>query len=154
MQWSKLRAAIRDLICPELRGRIDFHVTAYRHSHDGAEKAWITVDGNRVLTASWYQHQWHGWPRDSAGRLDWTAGFPEDMDKASNEVHLPQDVGKALRAYLELPIQAALESDDPFIRALSIVDRRVGKRTLNAMRISSDAHTLVKTFYLLRLSTW
>lgn len=62
MPWSKLRAKIREFICPELRDRIDFHVTSYRHSHDEAEKAWITVDGERVQTASWYRQQWYGFP--------------------------------------------------------------------------------------------
>jgi len=154
MQLSKLRAKIRQLICPELRDRIDFHVTSYRHSHDEAEKVWITVDGKRVLTASWYQHQWHGWPRDSEGRLQLKVELPKQIDKTRDEVHLPQDVGDALRAYLDLPISAALQSDDPFIRALSIVDRRIGKRTLEAIQIRADDHSLIRTFYLLRLGRW
>jgi hypothetical protein len=153
MPWSKLRSTIRGLICPELRSRIDFHVTSYRHSHDGAEKVWVTIDGNRVLTSSWYQHKWYGWPRDPKGRLDWKTEFPKNVDKERDEVHLPQDVGEALRAYVDLPIGTALKSDNLFIRAMSIVDRRTGKRTLQAMQISDDDHSLIKAFYALRLST-
>jgi hypothetical protein len=33
-----------------------FQVTSYHRSHDEAEKAWITVDGQRIQTASWYHH--------------------------------------------------------------------------------------------------
>src|SRR5436190_518578 len=100
MQWSKLRSTVRALVCSELRQRIDFHVTSYRRSHDEAEKAWITIDGDRVLTASWYGHQWHGWPKDARGRLDHRSTFPGGIDKRKNEVHLPQELGDALRAYV------------------------------------------------------
>jgi hypothetical protein len=154
MPWSKLRSTIRGFICSELRPRIDVHVTSYRHSHDEAEKAWITIDGNRVLTASWYQHQWHGWPRDHKGRLEReAANFSEGINTDKDEVHLPQDLGDALRAYVDLPIAAALKSANPFIKAFSVVDRRVGKRTLQAMQITEHEHPLVKLFYALRLST-
>jgi hypothetical protein len=153
MPWSKLRSTIRGLICPELRQRIDFHVTSYRHSHDEAEKAWITIDGKRILTSSWYQHQWYGWPKDAKGRLDREAQFPKHINKEKHEVHLPQEFGDALRAYVDLPIGAALKSANPFIRALSIVDRRTGKRKLQAMKITDDDHSLVKAFYALRLQT-
>jgi hypothetical protein len=77
MPWSKLRANIRSFISPELRHRIDFHVTSYRRSHDEAEKAWITVNGKRVQTASWYQHQWHGWPNF---RKTWTRNMMKCID--------------------------------------------------------------------------
>jgi len=141
------------MICSELRQRIDFHVTSYRHSHDEAEKAWITIDGERVLTASWYQHQWLGWARDAKGRLDHRGNVATEVDKLRDEVHLPQEVGRALRAYLDMPIEQALESSNPFIRALSIVDRRTGKRTLETMQLSESDHPLVREFYRLRTQT-
>jgi hypothetical protein len=157
MRWSKVRSTIKELICSELRRRIDFHVTSYRHSHDEAEKAWITIDGKRALTASWYKYEWHYWPRDSKGRLDWerarAAEFPAHMDTQKDEVHLPEELGGALRTYIDLPIGAALQSENPFIRALSIVDRRTGKRRLQALQITTDDHSLVKAFYALRMST-
>lgn len=151
MQWSKLRSTIRALICPELRQKIDFHATSYRHSHDEADKVWITIDGDTFMTASWYQHQWHGWPRDDKGRLDRQAVLPAGIEKKKDEVHLPQELGDALRAYVNMPLERALESQDPFIRALSIVDRRTGRRTLEAMRVAEDDHSLVKEFYRLRM---
>ncbi len=150
MLWSKLRSKVRQFICPELRDRIDFHVTSYRGSHDEAEKDWITIDGEPALTASWYQHQWYGWPRDAKGRFDPTTEYPRDIDRERNEVHRPADIGDALRSYLDMPITDTLESDNPFIRALSIVDRRTGKRTLQAMSISPQDHSLVQAFYRLR----
>src|SRR5258708_3753600 len=69
MQWSKLKSRVKARICPEMRRRVDFHVTSYRHSHDEAEKVWITLDGSRIATFSWYQKQWKPALRDKRGRL-------------------------------------------------------------------------------------
>jgi hypothetical protein len=150
MQWSKLRSAVRALICPELRKRVDFHVTSYRRSHDEAEKAWITIDGDAILTASWYRHQWQGYPRDAKGRLDPQGEFPAETDRLKGEVYLPQELGWALRAYLDIPIEDARNSSNYFIRALSIIDRRTGKRSLDELKPNENDHSLVKEFYRLR----
>jgi hypothetical protein len=58
VQWSKLKLRIKSFIAPELRDRIDFHLTSYRKSHDGADKVWITIDGERVFTCKHYQREW------------------------------------------------------------------------------------------------
>jgi hypothetical protein len=49
-----------------------------------------------------------------------------------------------------MPIGTAQQSDNPFIRALSIVDKRTGKRALQAMSITVEDHSLVQAFYFLR----
>lgn len=126
MQWSKLKSRVKRLIEPTLARRIDFHVTSYRESHDECERGWITLDGNMVFETSWYQHQW--------GR---------------NE-HRPQDLGAALRAYPELPIDEALNHSDPFIRAFAMIDRRLGRRCMADIPSDSRKHPLVALFYDLR----
>jgi hypothetical protein len=146
MQWSKLKSRVKDLICPELRDRIDFHLTSYRESHDGADKVWITVDRERVFSCKHYPYEW-------AERQAYYDGLEGDKLKGvlrEHEVHGPKDFGNAMRAYLEMPIDEALVSIDPLIRAFSIVDRRLGKRKLETLEISDSEHTLVKTFYQLR----
>src|SRR5215468_2515138 len=128
MQWSKLKTRAKSFIVSSLRKRIDFHVTSYRESHDEAEKAWLTLDGKPVFTASWYRHQLAGAKRTKTGRLardgrgrpyrdpavpDWTE--PEELEQ-----HRPQQFGDALRAYLDIPVADALTSEDPFIRAMAM----------------------------------
>lgn len=100
--------------------------------NDEAEKAWVTVDGKRVFTASWYRHQW--------------ANEPEQMEQ-----HRPQQFGDALRAYLDIPVADALNSKDPFIRALAMIDNRVGRERLRKHKPKSDEHSLVRLFYDLRV---
>ena len=56
-----------------------------------------------------------------------------------------------MRAYLEMPVQLALKSANPFIRSLAIIDRRVGRRTLEELEIGDSEHSLVRELYRLRM---
>jgi hypothetical protein len=157
MQWSKLRASVRALICPELRRRVDFHVTHYR-AGARSKSGIITIDGERFLTLSYHRfcREGDGWflaSRYEKGAVPLSAETtwcPEQRD----EIHPPQQLGDAMRAYLDMPIKAALKSKNPFIRSLAIIDRRIGKRTLEELRIANYDHSLVKEFYRLRMSTF
>ena len=146
MQWSKLKSRVKSLIAPELRDRIDFHLTSYRASPDGADKVWITIDGKRVFTCKHYQAEW-------ASYLAYRRGLHREevqsvMRKA--QIHSPVDFGNAMRLYLTIPVTVALSSDDPLIQAFAIVDRRIGKRTFAKLDLSDCKHALVKAFYKLR----
>ncbi len=147
MQWSKLRASVRALICPELRQGIDFHVTQYRVG-TSSKSGLVTIDGKRVLPLSYFRFCRHGdgWFASGESETKWS---PKQRD----EIHPPQQLGDAMRAYLDMPIKAALRSSNPFIRSLAIIDRRVGKRTLEELKIGDREHSLVKKFYRLRMST-
>jgi hypothetical protein len=57
-----------------------------------------------------------------------------------------------MRAYLDMPIRVALKSGNPFIRSLAIIDRRVGRRTLEQIQIRATDHSLVREFFRLRMS--
>ena len=160
MQWSKLKTRAKSFIVPSLRNRIDFHVTSYSWSHDEAEKAWITLDGKRVFTASWYHHQFAGakrtdagtLARDGKGRLIRDPAIPDWVTTAEQlEEHRPQQFGDALRLYLDLSAADALKSDDPFIRAMAMIDRRVGSD--QSKNSTVDEHSLIRLFYNLRLQS-
>lgn len=57
MPWSKLKSRVQDLISPELKKRIYFHVTSYRKSHDGADKVWILIDGVKIFSCNYYHSE-------------------------------------------------------------------------------------------------
>src|SRR5687768_3471797 len=143
MQWSKLKSRIKHLICPELRDRIDFHLTSYRESHDGADKVWITVDGQRVFSCNHYPYEW-------AEAEAYHDGLSDKGVRAllrQKEVHRPKDFGDAMRSYLDLSISEALKSPDPLVKAFALVDRRLGRRTLEKLEMNESEHTLVKAFF-------
>ena len=149
MQWSKLKTKIKSFICPELRDRIDFFVTSYRESHDGADKVWITIDGEKVFECKHYPYEW-------AEAEAYYSGLRKEQVKAlltDKEIHRPEDFGDAMRVYLELPIEEALKSSDPLVKAFAIIDRRVGKRMLVKLEISDSEHSLVQRFYELRCAS-
>jgi hypothetical protein len=164
MQWSKLKTRIKALICPELRDVIDFHVTRYREAHSWISESWITVNGQKIFgcgSRTYFiesQRELDRIMRESPTSPRWPQSGYEDTGQAlvaaleAREIHEPQAMGDVMRAYLEMPIDEALESSDPFIKALALVDRRVGKRTIASLEIAASAHTLVKAFYELRLA--
>ena len=60
----------------------------------------------------------------------------------------------AIEEYLNQPIEKSINSDNPFIRMFAILDRRVGKRTLNKLKVNIDKEPKwLQQFYLLRLET-
>lgn len=53
MKWPGIRERIRANLCDELRKRADFHITKFKETLDGAyDRAWITVDGERVSSGT------------------------------------------------------------------------------------------------------
>jgi hypothetical protein len=149
MQWSKLKSRVKDFICPELKDRIDFHLTSDRGSHDGADKVWITVDGQRVFSCKHYPYEW----AEAEAYQGGLRGEQVREQLRQKEVHRPKDFGDAMRAYLDMPIREALESKDPLVRAFAIVDRRLGKRRIAKLELLDSEHSLVKAFHKLRLGS-
>jgi hypothetical protein len=70
-----------------------------------------------------------------------------------HEIHDPSAITSSIRTYFDLDPQVALSSSDPILKALAIVDRRIGRRTLKSLEIADDEHSLVKTLYALRLES-
>jgi len=61
------------------------------------------------------------------------------------------DFLEAAERFLNFPIEESLKSDNPIIKALALIDRRVGKRTLNMLKESiKDEGELVRYFFKLR----
>ena len=148
MQWSKLKSRVQDLISPELKKRIDFHVTCYRKSHDGADKVWILIDGVKIFSCNYYHSE-------RATAEAFYSGLRGEQIKSyldEREIHTPRDFGQAMRLYLDMPIADALRSSDALVRAFALVDRRVGKRAIGQLDVSDAEHTLVRAFYELRRS--
>lgn len=154
MQWSKIRTQLRSLVTPSLAKRVDFHLTNYRHHSDHAHEVWITVDKERVFTASYCAHMIEECVMSGRTGLPyWGVGKSEkELDDLliAREVHAATDVVGTLRTYLDLDPKVALTSTDPLLKALAIVDRRVGSRTIRELKVSDDEHSLVKTFFALR----
>ena len=62
------------------------------------------------------------------------------------------DLGMAMYDYPNLSIEEILNSEDIFIRALGMLDRRVGKRKLKSMKIEKE-HLLIQKLYQFRIES-
>ena len=154
MQWSRLKKMIEDRICDSLRGSIDLHATSYRDGYDVTGRYWIVVDGERVFSAYTARGSRQYW-ETSSGAIDLGADAEGSMvarerpDLAGSDAH--HRFTDALERYLSLSIDDALDDPDEVIRALAMIDRRLGTRRLRSLRISDDEHPLVRYMYELRI---
>lgn len=62
------------------------------------------------------------------------------------------DFFEAVKAFLNSPIEESLKSDNPIIKSLAVIDKRVGKRTLSKLKepMKDEKSELVRYFYKLR----
>ncbi len=62
------------------------------------------------------------------------------------------DFIEAVKIFLNSPIEESLKSDNPIIKSLAFIDKRVGKRTLSMLKESMkyEESELVRYFYKLR----
>jgi hypothetical protein len=154
MQWSSLRSKLREFVAPSVRKRIDFHLTTYRKLSELANEFWVTVDGERVFSTSATRRNIESYILTRTTGLYGDVDGPEmrivDDSLIAREIHNPFDVTSSIRTYLEIDPRLSLTSTDPIMRALAMVDRRIGKRTLKNIELEDDEHSLVRIFYALR----
>ncbi|WP_232700067.1 SF0329 family protein [Brevibacillus daliensis] len=164
LQWSKVKKKLDRFICDSLKNRVQFHVTNYRKAHDQRGRAFITVDKKEILNMctltsniEMYRKEWEikhtqNIEYDVSNRnQNYEIGkHAHEMIKAEG-IFAQYDFFDAVEEYFNLPVEKALKSDDMVIKILSLIDRRVGKRTLQGMKESIlDEKEIIQYFYKLR----
>lgn len=134
MRWSALKAATEALFAPALKGRVQVYATR-NHSPSSRGSAWITVDGVEIAracdwvytrTSRYWTPELVGTTGGSSGQLPWGESSAFEVKNACWEL-------------VHRGTAAALTSEDPVLRALALLHRKVGKqRVLGAMRSSSS----------------
>ncbi len=132
MSWSKLRKSVESLFADHVRGRLGIHTAVYGSSYVDA-RSWLSIDGEQIV--------------NMPGAYDWEDFQPGECNEQSR--YSPRWLEASLLDYRNLSIDEILRSDDSLIRALGMLDRRVGKRRLAKMDLS-EAAPLVKYLYLFR----
>jgi len=159
MQWSKLKERIEERLAPSLGKRVEMRFTTYRIMQDEYGRGWITVDKHEIVEMSDHKflNQRAYIERGNLSFDDWIlAGQPAYAGPRAGTVLHQQGVyggweyTTALRKSLSLSLEDMLGSDNGIIRALAILDRRLGKRRLREMAFTADEIPLVRTLYALR----
>jgi len=155
MQWSKLRSRLHKFVAPSVRKRIDFHLIRYRKLGDATNEFLVTIDGEKVFSASYSRHNIETYIKTrTTGLLAYGDGpEPYEVEKSltKREVHAPRNITSSIRTYFDLDPRIALSSSDPILKAFAMIDKRIGKRTLKAIELADDEHSLVKILYSLRM---
>ena len=128
--WSKTKKKLEDLLCDSLKEHLEYHCSNYR-IHDSIGRAYITVDKKEVLNMCTLKRDY----------------YQDLKDGCFSQVEFMN----AAFEFLNSPINKSLESQDPIVRLLAILDRRVGKRTLEALKAKMQSEDeMINYFFKLR----
>jgi hypothetical protein len=160
-QWAEVRKILeQDLLCDSLKGRVRYFATRYRKAHDGIGRVSILVDEKEIVNMP-FSVEDERYTETHKRKKD-------EPDKSLKEIHeivcadfakkglfSPGDFGSALDEFLSTDIHESINSNNHLIRMLAILDRRIGKRTLEKIKpTKSDLPEWLQFFYDLRyLST-
>jgi hypothetical protein len=128
MAWTRLKAKVEELFATSLRGRVTIHMTSYRGGVSEGGRGWLLID---------------------RAELPLAAIQPWDAEPTPGH-HTQWSLHDALVAYLALAFPAAVSSTDPVHRGLALIDRRLGRRRFEALRLSPEEHPVVVRLYRLR----
>lgn len=169
--WSRTRKILEEeMLCDSLKGRVQYFLTHYHGAPDQYGRFCIRVDGKEYVHASPYNERYsfeeekkikaeqHTPRREWTGRrflYDEENRIIEDQVAAQmiheNKMEI-YHVTTAIEEYLQSDIQTSLASSNEMVRLLAVLDRRVGKRTLEKLKDEVDKQPeWLKKFYLLRL---
>ena len=158
--WSGMRKYLeKDMLADTLKSRIRYGCTRYV-GMDSCHIFEVCIDGTQVKRFSWetvntyFINNGYTENPNPSGIGEYWAEFWELLEKYPMEQRTEYTDGefcKALEAYRNQNIQDSIRSINSIVRMFAILDRRVGKKTLE--KIKDEIETLpewVKQFYNLR----
>lgn len=152
MRWSKLKQKIESNFSDNVKSRISIHSAAYGACSCG--HAWLTLDGEVIAnfcTRAFYNRYKYGDKNDDLGVT------PEQEKKYNNQFVeygeiSRQDVYESCWDFVhELSFDDAIDSDDPLIQSLVVLDKRLGKRRFDMIK-QKNLHSLAEKLFEVRLS--
>ena len=157
--WSGLNKWLNECLCEELKGRITYFLTRYHKVHDSYGRAAILLDGKELVCFSWIeqyrQEQQVAEKYNEDRSKDWFALYEEMKTGWAETCTLCEwDFLSAVLEFRNMSIQDALNSEDYIVKILAILDKRVGKRTLQKIKAEEEYKKYpewVGQFYELRL---
>ena len=171
--WSGIKKRLeQDLLCDKLKGRVKYFITRYRKAHDDEARLSILIDNKEVLHGNVFDYYRAENKlvskiirEECIPKRKWTGKeIINDIENTKvedrvNKILLDEgifyawDFTNALDYYLHNGIDKSIASENPLIRLLAILDRRIGKRTLEKIKHEvNNQPEWLKQFYTLRLN--
>lgn len=155
MKWSKLKQRLEERFAPEVAGRISLLATRYRESHDAEGELLVTLDGEKIYGAGYYDYLLAfgaAKRRGTAADVDVLAQQREINRQLSIEgIEDNVILMKAAFDSLSQSIEEMLASPHVLLRGLAVLDARCGKRRLAKIDTAAE-HPFVARLYALRLA--
>ncbi len=149
--WSALRRELEDdFLCDALKGRVQYFITHYHKAPDNYGRVAIRVDGKEVIMGNPYDYYVKGYVFKEYSikseleipRRQWSSKGTlydkenEEIENMVNQMAINDgvfhiyDITSAIRAYKNSDVKLNINSPNPIIRMFTVMDRRIGKRTL------------------------
>lgn len=143
--WKGMKKRLeRDYLCEKLQGRVQYHCEVYPKWSDGSACFHVMLDGVTIKKFGFFA---------SSARLGWPHGHIGSIPMSARDEYSDEEFAESLAAYRNQPIADSLNSPNPIQRMFAIVDRRVGKRTLQRMAMNvNDQPEWLRTLYLARMA--
>lgn len=157
--WSGLNKKLTDCLCGQLKDRITYFLTRYHEVHNSYGRAAVRLDGKELVNFSWVEmYQQDNDTNElykESGKWDYDSPILKSKWD-ENATYSDGDFLSAATEFLQLSVSDALNSDDYLIRMFAIVDRRVGKRTIEKIKEKEEYKEYpqwVRQFYELRINS-
>ena len=156
--WSGMRKYLEEeMIAENIRGRVRYGCTRYV-GMDGCHIFEVCIDDKQIKRFSWetvnsyFIEQGYSENVSPVGVREYWDGFWDTMKKypmSMRTEYTDDEFCNALEKYRNNNIQNSIISDDPIVRMFAVLDRRIGKRTIEKLNVSKQPEWL-QIFYELR----
>ena len=161
--WSGMRKYLeQDMLAKSLQGRIRYGCSTYV-GMDGCHIFEVCIDSAQVKRFSWETVNTYfidrGYTKNAnpTGIGEYWAEFWTLLEKYpinQRTEYTDEEFCEALEIYRNQEIQESISSSHPIVRMFAVLDRRIGKRTLQKLQAALEEQPeWLKQFYLLRLKT-
>ncbi len=159
--WSGMRKYLeKEMLADSLKGRVRYGCTTYV-GMDGCKIFEVCIDDKQVKRFSWetvnnyFIEKGYKTIEKPYGVTEYWDEFWSLLNKYPlNErtEYIDSEFADALAEYRNQDIKSSVESDNPIVRMFAVLDRRVGKRTLEELKDAlAEQPEWLKRFYVFRL---
>ena len=137
--WSGLNHQLNEYLCDSLKNRVSYFLTRYHEVHNSYGRASIMSDGKELVVFSWinmYKQEFDTTEQSKETGIT-NSDALELKNKWEKDGTLSEwDFLQSATNFLQMSIADALTSENCLIRIFAILDRRVGKRTIQKIQDS------------------
>ena len=152
--WSGIKNKLEnDYLCSALKGRIRYFVTRYRESHDQEGRVAVLLDGEEILQSGYIAFYLRYYELCPSVGADAPEAFQSAYEGAINDGCFDRrHFYHAFYLFDNQSIEESMNSDNPLVRILALLDRRLGKRRLIAIKEKMEQELpWVRAFYVIRM---